>query len=68
MDDVSSVSMLDMTAGPPDPAISAAPDNMDLNSADEAPIKTGSKSIPYFSKMRASLATNQGKQLSPMGE
>jgi hypothetical protein len=41
---------------------------MALKSADEAPIKTGSNSIAYLSKMRASLATNQGRQLRPMGE
>src|SRR5437870_13380762 len=57
-----------ITAGPPDPAKSAAPDNIALNSADEAPMKTGSNSIPCFSKMRASFATNQGRQLRPIGE
>src|SRR5262245_53683273 len=60
--------ILEMTAGPPDPATSAAPESMALKSADEAPINTGSKSIPCLSNKRASLATNQGKQLSPMGE
>src|SRR6516165_9518375 len=60
--------MLEITAGPPEPAKSAAPDNMALKSADDAPIKTGSKSIAYLSKMRASLATNQGRQFRPMGE
>src|SRR5262245_59274820 len=60
--------MLDITDGPPDPATSAAPDNIALKSADEAPMKTGSNSIPYLSKMRASLATNQGRQLRPIGE
>jgi len=60
--------IFEITAGPPEPAKSAAPDNMALKSADEAPIKTGSNSIAYLSKMRASLATNQGRQLRPMGE
>src|ERR1044071_7291645 len=60
--------ILEITAGPPEPAKSAAPDNMALKSADDAPIKTGSNSIAYLSKMRASLATNQGRQLRPMGE
>src|ERR1044072_8817277 len=60
--------MLEITPGPPEPAKSAAPDNMALKSAEEAPMKTGSKSIAYLSKMRASLATNQGRQLRPMGE
>src|SRR5215469_6989429 len=31
-------------------------------------MKTGSKSIPYFSGTRASLATSQGSELMPMGE
>src|SRR5689334_5520325 len=31
-------------------------------------MKIGSKSMPYLSKIRASLATNQGRQLRPMGE
>src|ERR671923_2425544 len=60
--------MLDITAGPPEPARSAAPDNIALNNAEEAPINTGSKSMPCFSKMRASLATNHGRQLMPIGE
>src|SRR5262247_3675195 len=60
--------IFDITDGPPEPAKSAAPDNMALKSADDAPIKTGSKSIPYLSKTRASLATNHGRQLRPMGE
>src|SRR6266498_1174815 len=58
----------DITDGPPDPAKSAAPDNIALKSADEAPTKTGSNSMPCLSKIRASLATNQGRQLTPMGE
>src|SRR5262245_10951167 len=60
--------MFEITDGPPEPAKSAAPDSIALNSAEEAPIKTGSNSMPYLSKMRASLATNHGKQLRPMGE
>src|SRR2546427_7238779 len=31
-------------------------------------MKTGSKSIPCFSGMRASFATNHGSELMPMGE
>src|SRR6266850_179038 len=60
--------MLAMMAGPPEPDISAAPDNIDWKSADEAPMKIGSRSIPYFSERRASLTTNQGRQLRPIGE
>ena len=57
-----------MTAGPPEPAKSAAPDNIDWNSNADDPMNNGSKSIPCFSGMRASLATNQGKEFMPMGE
>src|SRR6266403_3166441 len=31
-------------------------------------MKIGSRSIPYFPAIRASLTTNQGRQLRPMGE
>src|SRR5260370_11926596 len=60
--------ILAMIAGPREPDISAAPDNIDWKSADEAPMKIGSSSIPYFSESRACLATNQGRQLRPIGE
>src|SRR4030095_1324205 len=60
--------MFEITEGPPDTAKPAAPDSIALKSAEEAPMKTGSNSMPYLSKMRASLATNQGRQLRPMGE
>src|SRR5437660_85942 len=60
--------ILAMIAGPPEPDISAAPDNIDWKSADEAPMKIGSSSIPYFSESRASLTINQGRQLRPIGE
>src|ERR1051325_6064100 len=59
---------LDMIAGPPEPDISAAPDSIALNICEDAPMKTGSRSMPYFSAMRASLATNHGRQLMPIGE
>src|SRR5882724_5843416 len=62
------LSTFEMSAGPPEPAKSAAPDNIDWNSTADAPIKTGSKSIPCFSAVRASLTTNQGRELMPMGE
>src|SRR5258705_1709634 len=60
--------VLAMIAGQPEPDISAAPDNIDWKSADEAPMKIGSSSMPYFSERRASLATNHGRQLRPIGE
>src|SRR4026208_1147178 len=62
------LSTLAMIAGPPEPDISAPPDNIDWKSADEAPMKIGSRSRPYFSERRASLATNHRRQLRPNGE
>src|ERR1051325_3937646 len=59
---------LEMIPGPPEPPKSAAPESIALNSAEEAPMKTGSSSMPYFCAMCASLAMNQGRQLMPMGE
>src|SRR6266576_3593429 len=59
---------LEMTEGPPEPAKLAAPDNMDWNITADDPIKTGAKSMPCFSGIRASCATNHGSELMPMGE